>query len=102
MLRVVLVGVLAVLGGTAVAQGYPAKPIRFIVPFPPGGGTVESVVKPLNDEVNQVLRQPDVRSRLAAEGGDLLGGTPGEFSALLKTDLARWGAIVKQSGAKVD
>jgi len=65
-------------------------------------GTPESIVKQMNGEVNQVLKQPDVRSRLAAEGGDVLGGTPGEFSALLKSDLARWGAIVKQSGAKVD
>jgi tripartite-type tricarboxylate transporter receptor subunit TctC len=65
-------------------------------------GTPESVVKLLNGEVNQVLRQPDVRSRLAAEGGDVLGGTPGEFAAVLQADLARWGGIVKQSGAKVD
>jgi tripartite-type tricarboxylate transporter receptor subunit TctC len=65
-------------------------------------GTPEPVVKLLNGEVNQVLRQPDVRSRLAAEGGEVLGGTPAEFAAVLKADLARWGAIVKQSGAKVD
>jgi tripartite-type tricarboxylate transporter receptor subunit TctC len=65
-------------------------------------GTPQPVVTLLNGEVNQVLRQPDVRSRLAAEGGDVLGGTPGEFAAVLKADLARWGGIVKQSGAKVD
>jgi tripartite-type tricarboxylate transporter receptor subunit TctC len=43
-----------------------------------------------------------VRERLAAEGGDALGGTPEQFASLLKADLARWGQIVKQSGAKVD
>ena len=65
-------------------------------------GTPQTVVKLLNNEVNQVLSQPDVRSRLTAEGGDVLGGTPAEFAAVLKADLARWGGIVKQSGAKVD
>ena len=65
-------------------------------------GTPEAIVRQMNTEVNQVLKQPDVRAKLAAEGGDVLGGTPGEFSALLKRDLARWGEIVKQSGAKVD
>jgi tripartite-type tricarboxylate transporter receptor subunit TctC len=65
-------------------------------------GTPEAIVKLLNGDVNQVLRLPEVRSRLAAEGGDVLGGTPGEFAAVLKADLARWGGIVKQSGAKVD
>jgi tripartite-type tricarboxylate transporter receptor subunit TctC len=65
-------------------------------------GTPEAIVKLMSGEVNQVLKQPDVRAKLQAEGGDVLGGTPGEFSALLKRDLARWGEIVKQSGAKVD
>jgi hypothetical protein len=48
------------------------------------------------------LKAGDVRERLAAEGGDALGGTPEQFASLLKADLARWGQIVKQSGAKVD
>jgi tripartite-type tricarboxylate transporter receptor subunit TctC len=65
-------------------------------------GTPEAVVKQMNAEVNQVLKQPEVRARLEGEGGDVLGGTPGEFAVRLKADLARWGAIVKQSGAKVD
>jgi tripartite-type tricarboxylate transporter receptor subunit TctC len=65
-------------------------------------GTPEPIVKLMNGEVNRVLGLADVRARLAAEGGDVLGGTPGEFAAVLKADLARWGEIVKQSGAKVD
>ena len=65
-------------------------------------GTPEPVVMLMNAEVNRVLKQPDVRARLASEGGDVLGGTPGEFAAVLKADLARWRQIVKQSGAKVD
>jgi tripartite-type tricarboxylate transporter receptor subunit TctC len=48
------------------------------------------------------LRTPNVCARLAAEGGDVLDGTPREFSALLKSDLAHWGAIVKQTAATVD
>jgi tripartite-type tricarboxylate transporter receptor subunit TctC len=65
-------------------------------------GTPEPVVKLMNGEVNRVLGLADVRARLAAEGGEVLGGTPGEFAAVLKADLARWGGIVRQSGAKVD
>jgi len=65
-------------------------------------GTPQTVVKLLNSEVNQVLRQPDVRSRLTAEGGDVLGGTPGEFAAVLKADLARWAEVVRISGARAE
>jgi tripartite-type tricarboxylate transporter receptor subunit TctC len=65
-------------------------------------GTPAAIVKRMNEEVNRVLKLADVRDKLSAEGGDALGGTPEEFSALLKADIARWGPIVKQSGAKVD
>jgi tripartite-type tricarboxylate transporter receptor subunit TctC len=43
-----------------------------------------------------------VRAKLASEGGEALGGSPEQFAALLKTDIARWGKVVKDSGAKVD
>jgi tripartite-type tricarboxylate transporter receptor subunit TctC len=65
-------------------------------------GTPEPMVKRMNEEVNRVLKVGEVREKLAAEGGDALGGSPEQFAALLKADLARWGQIVKQSGAKVD
>ena len=35
-------------------------------------------------------------------GGAPIGGTPDEFTHLLRTDLERWGKIVRLSGAKVD
>jgi tripartite-type tricarboxylate transporter receptor subunit TctC len=49
MLRFIMGGVLAVLAGAASAQGYPAKPIHFIVPFPPGvviGQTSDLAINP--------------------------------------------------------
>ena len=64
--------------------------------------TPPEIVKRLNDEVNKVLKDPDVRAKLASEGGEVLGGSPEQFAALLKADIGRWGKVVKDSGAKVD
>jgi tripartite-type tricarboxylate transporter receptor subunit TctC len=65
-------------------------------------GTPEAIVKTLNTEINKVLRMPDVAAKLKAEGGETLGGSPEQFSALLKSELPRWNKIVKASGAQID
>jgi tripartite-type tricarboxylate transporter receptor subunit TctC len=39
---------------------------------------------------------------LTAIGGDPVGGTPEQFAADIKTDIARWGKIVRDSGLKLD
>jgi tripartite-type tricarboxylate transporter receptor subunit TctC len=45
---------------------------------------------------------PDVRERLLSDGAEPVGSTPEEFSTLIRTELKRWGEIVKLSGAKID
>jgi tripartite-type tricarboxylate transporter receptor subunit TctC len=65
-------------------------------------GTPAPVVARLNAAANRVLAMPDVRQRLASEGGDALGGTPEQFAAFLRAEHAKWGRVVKESGAKLD
>ena len=65
-------------------------------------GTPAAVIALLNAEVNRVLATPEVRARLASEGGDTLGGSPERFAAFLAAEHAKWGRVVRESGAKVD
>ena len=65
-------------------------------------GTPANVVARLNGEVNRALASKDVRERLASEGGEVLGGSPGQFAAFLSAEHAKWGRVVRESGAKVD
>ena len=65
-------------------------------------GTPAPVLEHLNQAINQALKSPAVRSRLMGEGGEVLGGTQAEFAALLKTDVQRWGQIVREAGARID
>ena len=65
-------------------------------------GTSPAIVKKLNTEINKVLHDAEVRKSIEKEGGEVLGGTPEEFAALMKSELATWSTIVKESGAKVD
>ena len=65
-------------------------------------GTPSEIVQKLNDEVNKALTHPDIRSRLAAQGADILGGTPAEYAAYLRSEMPRWAKAVKDSGAKAE
>ncbi|APV48647.1 LacI family transcriptional regulator [Betaproteobacteria bacterium GR16-43] len=65
-------------------------------------GTPKPVIATLNAEINKILKDPAVRKAIEAEGGEVLGGTPEQFKALIKNDLASWAKEVKSSGAKVD
>ena len=64
--------------------------------------TPAPVIARLNAEVNRVLKTPEVRERLAAEGGEALGGSPEQFASFLKAEHAKWGRVVKESGAKAE
>ena len=64
--------------------------------------TPKDVVARLNAEFNKALQLPELRKKLGDEGADPAGGTPEQFAALIKDDIARWGKVVKESGAKVD
>ena len=65
-------------------------------------GVPKDLVMRLNTEINKALQAADVKKKLNDQGTDVLGGTPEQFGALIKSDLARWAPIIKESGAKLD
>jgi hypothetical protein len=40
--------------------------------------------------------------KIASQGGDIIGGTPAEFAAFLKTDTVRWAKLIKDANIKAD
>ena len=69
--------------------------------FAPAGTPVD-VVKRLNTEIVKIINMPDVREKLIGLGAEPVGNTPDEFAALVKSEVVKWAAVVKQSGARVD
>ncbi|XAH21836.1 tripartite tricarboxylate transporter substrate binding protein [Xylophilus sp. GW821-FHT01B05] len=87
---------------TLAESGYPGFDASTWFGILAPAGTPAAIVKTLNTEINKVLKQPDVAAKLKSEGGDVLGGSAEQFGALLKTDIVRWGQIVRDSGARID
>ena len=64
--------------------------------------TPRDVIARLNDASNKGTKAPDFAKRMTDLGYNIMGGTPAEMTDLLKVEVARWGPIVKASGAKLD
>lgn len=64
--------------------------------------TPRQIVARLNADIGKALQQPDLRARLAAEGGEPASSTPAELGAHIKAEIARWAPVIKASGARTD
>jgi tripartite-type tricarboxylate transporter receptor subunit TctC len=65
-------------------------------------GIPKPVLARLNAEINKALASPALRQRFAAIGAEPVGGTPGEFAQLIRQEHAKWGDVVRRSGARID
>jgi len=65
-------------------------------------GTPKAVIARINSELNKALKTPELRQLLLAQGADPAGGTPEEYAAMIRKDYAKWGKVVRASGARVD
>ncbi len=65
-------------------------------------GTPREIIARLNTELARTLNAPDMRERLAQQGVETIVDTPDEFGAYVNSELARWGKVVRDSGAKLD
>ena len=65
-------------------------------------GTPRSIIEKLNRQVVAALAIPDLQDKLKAQGVEIVGNTPEEFSRFLRSDTARWAKTVAASGARAD
>ncbi len=85
---------------TASDSGLPGFEVDFWIGILAPAGTPAAVVTRLNAEVNRILAQEDIRERLIVLGTDPIGGSPQQFAALIRKDIARWAEAIKASGVK--
>jgi tripartite-type tricarboxylate transporter receptor subunit TctC len=61
-------------------------------------GTPEFVVKRVHAEIVRISKLPDVGPKLTADGGDVVANSPGEFAAIIRKELDKWGTVAKKAG----
>ena len=70
--------------------------------FAAPAGTPRDVVNKLNNEIVRILKLPDVRERLVAQGAEPVGDTPEEFARFIKAEAAKWGKVIRTLNLKIE
>jgi len=65
-------------------------------------GPPEARVQPLKKEVIAIIRTPDIRSRLAGQGAEVVTMTPTEQDQFFEKERARWAKVVNAAQIKLD
>jgi tripartite-type tricarboxylate transporter receptor subunit TctC len=62
--------------------------------------TPRDIIARVHSATVRALQDPAIHAHIAGEGGEAVGGTPEEFSAVIRADLQKWGKVVREMGIK--
>jgi len=65
-------------------------------------GTPQEILNKVNTESVRLVNTPELKERFNSLAFEAVGSTAAEFAAVIREDTAKWGPVVKASGAKVD
>ena len=64
--------------------------------------TPRTVVAALHGEIAKILGVAETKDKLLLQGFEPVGGTPEEFAAYIKSEIAKWGKVIKAAGIKAE
>jgi len=65
-------------------------------------GTPPEVINRLNAEILKILKMPDIAEKLKGLGAEIVGSTPEEFNAYVKSEIAKWGKVARDNNVVLD
>lgn len=66
------------------------------------GGTPQAIVARLNQEIISILQVTTVRTSLSSQGAEPVTNSPGQAAAHIRSEIAKWAAVVRVASAKPD
>lgn len=87
---------------TVAESGYPGFEAIQWVGMLTAAGTPKPIIDRINAEVNRALREPDLITKLAAQGVSPAGGTPEAFQKLIATEIRNWTAAARAANIKME
>ena len=65
-------------------------------------GVPKPIIAKLNAEMARIVKLPDIREKMAAQGAEPQTNSPEEFGAWFKSEIAQWGKVIADGQIKVD
>ena len=64
--------------------------------------TPQSIVSKLNTELSALMKEPDLRDRLLAQGAEPMTGSPDDLRKYLAREIEVWGRVIREAGIKAE
>lgn len=87
---------------TFAEQGFEEFDVPAWYGFVAPAGTLDTAVRWLNTEVNEVLKDPEVMAKLESIGAIPVGGTPEQMAEFMQRQSARWARVIQEAGIKLE
>ena len=87
---------------TIAESGYPGFEVTVWQGLLAPATTPVAIVRKLHLETVKALALPDLRAKLADLGLEVIGNSPDEFAAVIKSEIPKWAKVIKESGIKPD
>jgi tripartite-type tricarboxylate transporter receptor subunit TctC len=65
-------------------------------------GTPQPIINRLNTEILNILKMPDIAEKLNGLGAEIVGSSPQQFDAYVKSEIAKWGKVARDNQVTLD
>ena len=79
--------------------GYAAEAFQGVVA---PAGVSRAIVEKLASEISAIVKSPEVVQRFEADGAVPVGSSPSNFGAFLKTEMQKWGKVIREAGIQIE
>ena len=87
---------------TLAESGYPNFEATSWIGFLAPGGTPHNIIDRYNREMVKILNSPDIQAKLHEMEFEVVASTPDQFSTWIRSEIPKWGKVIKSTGAKAE
>jgi tripartite-type tricarboxylate transporter receptor subunit TctC len=87
---------------TVAASGLPGFVVASVDGVLAPAKTPAAIINRLNQEIVRYLNTADAKKRFFDSGGDVVAGSAEEFAAIIKSETAIWGKVIKEAGIRTE